>query len=391
MSQLLPSYICKSCEDKVTCFHNFQQDVSNKQMTVNRILDRLENDNQQNPFTWEPEMKLDIKTEPFEFSSPIAIKIEPDAIINVLSEENVHNADQVLVQSSKENTCPICFKLFKYAKDINPHIKRMHLKQKNQKCQFCNYEAFSKTDIKRHQKAHHLPAETNPKDLRICPHCGKSMRGTNKLNYHIKIKHLKVTRYNCDQCSFQSYGKCEIRQHLLLHHLPLETRKLFHCDQCSSVLTTARGLEDHKILKHSGSRSHVCYCGKNFPLKGMLQKHIKFSHQGERRFICTICNKGYNFKQKYLDHMNNIHGNPQSIPCPTCGKLFKSSINLKSHAKYHSEPQFKCSHCSKMFYERFRLEEHCNASHYGKTFNCIECNKTFQSSSGLLRHVKSHK
>jgi len=140
-----------------------------------------------------------------------------------------------------------------------------------------------------------MPKESDPKNLRICPDCGKVLKvnqylsnrsfsfyqnrshfqGNNHLNFHIKTKHLKLTKYSCDLCSFKSYGKYEIRSHIEIHHLPLELRKGFPCDLCPSVLTTAMSLKTHKTHKHSGLRPHKCFCGKSYPLRETLKSHIR--------------------------------------------------------------------------------------------------------------------
>jgi hypothetical protein len=117
--------------------------------------------------------------------------------------------------------CPICQKYFTSTKKVKLHIQRVHKQIKNHKCDECKYRAHTKWDILRHIKTNHMPAESDPKDLRICPDCGKVLKGNNHLNFHIKTKHLKLTKYSCDICEFKSYGKYEIRSHIEIHHLPL--------------------------------------------------------------------------------------------------------------------------------------------------------------------------
>lgn len=193
-------------------------------------------------------------------------------------------------------------------------------------------------------------------------------------------------------CSFSSYGKYEIRSHILIHHLPLEARKRYPCDQCSSILTTRMSLKTHKTHKHSGEKPHFCFCGKSYALKETLKSHVRNVHNMERKYKCPYkdCGKGFNSNPRLNDHLNNVHGKKQKIPCEKCGKIFNSLRNLQTHAVYHNNPMLKCQYCEKLFYIRKNLREHEESTHEGVTYNCSECQRSFQSTSGLRRHAKSH-
>jgi hypothetical protein len=109
-----------------------------------------------------------------------------------------------------------------------------------EECLSCNKTFPTKKKLKLHVARVHKPDFKEPgKDKNtICAYCGKILKGNNHLNFHVKTKHLKLTKYTCDLCEFSSYGKYEIRSHLIIHHLPLEARKQYPCDQCDSILTT---------------------------------------------------------------------------------------------------------------------------------------------------------
>lgn len=160
----------------------------------------------------------------------------------------------------------------------------MHTKIKDFHCDQCNYSAYTRFDIVRHVKNIHTPQSENSADKRICPDCGKTVRGNNQLTLHIRKKHLMIKKYQCDLCSFASYGKYEIRSHLEHIHIPKEFKEMYACTLCSSVLSSAMGLRVHMQHKHSGLRPHSCFCGKNFSLRETLKTHIRNVHKGERKF-----------------------------------------------------------------------------------------------------------
>lgn len=261
-----------------------------------------------------------------------------------------------------------------------------------EECLSCNKIFPTKKKLKNHIARIHKPDFKDGKDKRtICAYCGKILKGNNHLNFHIKVKHLQLTKYKCDLCDFSSYGKYEIRSHLIIHHLPLEARKQYPCDECNSILTTRMSLKIHKTHKHSDSRPHYCFCGKSFALKETLKSHIRNVHNGERKYKCPIkdCNKGFNSISRLNDHVNNMHGQKQEIPCDKCGKIFNSLRNLQTHAIYHNDPKLKCNYCEKLFYIKKNLREHQESVHLGVTYSCNSCQKKFQSQSGLRRHNKN--
>lgn len=130
-------------------------------------------------------------------------------------------------------------------------------------------------------------------------------------------------------------------------------------------------------------------------------------HNGERKYKCPNCEKGFNSNPRLRDHINNTHGEfklkvlvqanashilgtKQEIPCDKCGKIFNSHRNLQTHMIYHQSPTLKCTYCEKFFYIKKNLREHQESVHLGITYSCELCNRSFQSTSGLRRHAKSH-
>lgn len=271
-------------------------------------------------------------------------------------------------------------------------FKRRKKDSNVEECLSCNKTFPTKKKLKFHVSRVHKPnfKESGKDKNTICAYCGKILKGNNHLNFHVKTKHLKLTKFTCDLCCFSCYGKYELRSHIVIHHLPLEARKQYPCDQCDSVLTTRMSLKTHKTHKHSSERPHYCFCGKSYALKETLKSHIRNVHNLQRKFKCPECGKGFNSNPRLNDHINNVHGQKQAIPCEKCNKIFNSLRNLQTHAVYHSEPKLKCQYCDKLFYIKKNLKDHEESVHLGVTYTCGSCQKAFQSTSGLRRHIKNH-
>jgi hypothetical protein len=327
---------------------------------------------------------------------------------NLLStQERLHNLLKIFNQNkSFSETDRLSTFEENLEEDFPKIIKADPFELKSFICMQCQKVFSDKRKLKSHEKVHNRKKElvknvkskqisTGDATNRICPDCGKVLKGNNHLNFHIKTKHLKLTKYSCDLCLFKSYGKYEIRSHIMIHHLPLEMRKEFKCDECESVLTTLSSLKIHKQHKHSNQKPHTCFCGKSYALKETLKSHIKNVHNLERRYKCTVCLKGFNSQPRLNDHFLNSHTEEkQKIPCDKCNKVFNSLRNLHTHKIYHEPKTLKCSfeNCDKTFYIKKNLREHENSAHLGIIYKCEHehCQRTFQSTSGLRRHLKSH-
>lgn len=141
-----------------------------------------------------------------------------------------------------------------------------------------------------------------PSEERICPDCGKTVKGNNQLTLHIRKKHLNIKNFQCDLCTLSFYGKYELRSHLI--HAHMEFKECHPCTLCPSVLSSGRikqskcgitynqnifiyiaiGLKVHSQHKHSNLRPYACFCGKSFSLRETLKTHIRNVHKGERKF-----------------------------------------------------------------------------------------------------------
>jgi uncharacterized Zn-finger protein len=96
----------------------------------------------------------------------------------------------------------------------------------------------------------------------------------------------------------------------------------------------------------SGSQQFVCQnCYEKFSKAYKLTKHAKVH---EKPLQCHLCPDGAAAERKDLDrhfwvhhkayaHANNIPN--EEAACPTCGKVYTRSDNMKRHMKKHAEAQ----------------------------------------------------
>ena len=106
-------------------------------------------------------------------------------------------------------------------------------------------------------------------------------------------------------------------------------------------------------------------------------------------FVCNICNNQFATKPEYLRHTIEAHKETADVPCPTCGKLFKSEIGMKIHTNIHKDTTFQCNICNMICVTRIRFKKHVSTHVETSPKACPICDKTFSKSSQLRAHQKA--
>jgi uncharacterized Zn-finger protein len=132
------------------------------------------------------------------------------------------------------------------------------------------------------------------------------------LDEHIANIHRGERNFFCDICSFSSYKKKPIEQHMLNLHLP----KNVNCSLCDFKTISQERLRKHiRNLHevHDEPTEFFCSvpdCGKGFKNKFNLHCHVKRCHEGEVNFPCTFvgCRKSFFSRSEMRIHYENSHG-----------------------------------------------------------------------------------
>ncbi|KAG8183756.1 hypothetical protein JTE90_029336 [Oedothorax gibbosus] len=139
---------------------------------------------------------------------------------------------------------------------------------------------------------------------------------------------------------------------------------------------------------------HPCKeCSDAFPSKKALKRHMK-SHSAtgepDQKHKCAYCLYFVNNSSDLQSHLFTHHKDP-SVPhtCPTCGKSFLTSANLRAHSRTHSG--HNCPSCVKIFSSSSNLARHKRAAHAEESpFRCATCGRGFKEDAALGRHERCH-
>jgi len=174
---------------------------------------------------------------------------------------------------------------------------------------------------------------------------------------------------------------------------PDNKRNKTKCDICSKVFSTAIARNKHMRIHSSRSTEtlltcHVCY--QQFGTANNLQTHIESCLKSS--FKCETCDLGFKTQATFSRHCNK-HQVLMQLPCDKCDKVFNRSWHLTRHMKsVHdiakaAEQNFSCHYCGKKYTTVSSLKYHLIIhENPDGLVACDECDKTFMREKNLAKH-----
>ncbi|XP_050332666.1 zinc finger protein 852-like [Bactrocera neohumeralis] len=191
------------------------------------------------------------------------------------------------------------------------------------------------------------------------------------------------------------------------------------CTQCMKSFATRRYLLRHFRLhkktdgqnnltseKDSQNLSLKCdICGAHFRKAETLQKHKETHIENTEElntlpapnYDCDLCDMKYGSQRTLTRHKRLQHGvensevTPKAYSCEYCKKSFQQSSTLKDHMRTHTgEQPYLCSECGKAFSSSSNLKQHLLRHTGVKRYECPDCPKKFPCLSDLASHKAVH-
>ena len=227
---------------------------------------------------------------------------------------------------AKNIKCPNCDKIFNFDSDLEVHMKRIHLKIRDHKCEVCE----------------------------------KMYTNTSALNLHKTIH--KAKSFPCYICDFKAYRKQGMISHIELVHLGISPKPYF-CQECGKSFA----LKDHKRIHMDPSNleKYPCdACGRLFGLVKNLRRHVKthnigryYSNEFKLEVLEKVERLGVNETAKIVGVRDStING---WVPILTSSPQIQNFFRWVSLAR----GDHLCSECGKYFTTRGALELHARRQH----------------------------
>jgi len=122
------------------------------------------------------------------------IKIVPELLEPFCELGKVHT-------ESKTTQCPHCDK---FLANIKEHIKAVHMKEKNYFCNLCDYKTMFKSDLLKHDDLVHRKLKKS------CLECGKQVAN---LPEHVRMVHRKEKNFKCNYCGYSCAKQSDMKKH----------------------------------------------------------------------------------------------------------------------------------------------------------------------------------
>lgn len=166
------------------------------------------------------------------------------------------------------------------------HVRHYHARriEREYSCYLCHRSAPSRQRLLSHMNAIHFD-----RNRFKCPHpaCSKHFNDRSNLRKHVNGRHTQTQTFVCTQCSFRTYYKQNLVQHLATVH---DGSTSYTCDWCGAVFCTKRKWRKHLRSRHADVAelwSTVANCSKHFPRKSDSATHISGVFNQFTTFKCA--------------------------------------------------------------------------------------------------------
>lgn len=271
---------------------------------------------------------------------------------------------------------------------------------KSHRCHICGKNFEQAGVLQRHVKTQHQETVKN-----TCPECFRSFRYPSDLDIH-RSCHDPNRPFICNACELRFWTSKSLSTHQRLTHSasePLKTAeptprtdrvspKIFTCHPCNKIYTIRRSYMKHCRVKHKG-------CSKGLDdLKSATAEDQLSNNESDGSdddsdsapyFPCHVCGKTFLTSESLEDHQR-CHLGEKPYECEECGKCFIQLVNLQQHQRSHKS-EFQCQMCGKGFVSLFALRKHKHTHVRKHPHRCTKCHLSFTRSSQLTEHMITHR
>ena len=167
---------------------------------------------------------------------------------------------------------------------------------------------------------------------------------------HVKSVHHKVKEEKCQLRDYSAYSSFDIKLHIKRVHLNMVKLKQYSCNYCDYQAIRKDHLEDHRWNHRSQDEIKCMECSKSFATRATLVRHVKHIHLNIRQFECNLCGKSFYYSGVLKVHTEMVHVEVKDQKCMECDKMFSHKNCLDNHVRRVHQSlasSKKCEVCDK--------------------------------------------
>ncbi|XP_067641285.1 zinc finger protein 91-like [Eurosta solidaginis] len=323
-------------------------------------------------------------------------KSEFKEIVNVDEDVNIHDDQQTELQTEQQSyqqqhtqkpkhECPLCLREFERTGTFSSHLSKKH----NLTLTKLKEQLKLKTKTQKKNNSKDTESSMSNVSLDDIINIDEERNSANdvlsdQVTYKDDIEKSE-TMWEMESESESELVECTKYCHKKIPAIYLLEHEREHAEKLR--------LASEAAPPSKKEREYICsYCCQIFKTEFYVKLHEKKVHlcdiESERK-ECPICKK--KFEKRYLrSHLSNVHTAGEKFPCEICGDLFKSNLSLKNHRKLHLERKFQCTMCDKGFIRRAVLKVHMRSHTGEEPYVCQICDQRFKTKIRLDYHLQRH-
>uniref|UniRef100_A0A182MFQ7 C2H2-type domain-containing protein n=1 Tax=Anopheles culicifacies TaxID=139723 RepID=A0A182MFQ7_9DIPT len=214
-------------------------------------------------------------------------------------------------------------------KYIDHCARQIELSQRKYQCPICYRYYATLRLMKAHKEVHEM---THP-----CQHCSNSFQSASLLARHVLYKHMKQRNFKCQQCDYAAFTKKDLDTHMRRHNdTKLFRCEEFGCNVAyKTEYAIKRHISWHYNLPPPMYECHLCV-NRRYTASHNLSKHFEFVHElprqpGSTRYRYRIDNRDGVYRlATYLEEKMNKQRQAEKATEPPTTTVVISDEDSKS-------------------------------------------------------------
>nr|XP_057939813.1 zinc finger protein 808 [Doryrhamphus excisus] len=303
------------------------------------------------------------------------------------SHPNTPRSSDLIVEKPQPShyRCEICSKSFHSLQSLRRH-QQYNNTEEGYKCTLCCKTFAGRLELKAHFKGHAR------QPFHCCRHCGKRFIKAHALVAHEKESHLitnagnsdnnednKLKKtYLCRMCKLHFFWMSDFQTHVLYQCKGKEFntaltdvgltikhrgRPIENCYSNGTVFDIENGNEDDENMSQIDTSYRYDLSNDPLPKLRALKEH-HFTHQNQEE-IDPLDEESGKPKQRIKPRSRYRRRSPNGklYPCKHCQRVFNHSSSLSRHMRYHKGTMHACTVCGRRFPQRCDLTSHIARFH----------------------------